>query len=134
MDKKFLAFEAKYKISDVIFKQHMETQFKLNVVIIFTQLLLLIISVVLQFYKIYIASIVCGINIVLCFLVMINNFVNCKAWEKAKKRQVEEIDCIVDVLCKEDLEPNDIVKALGLKVPQSELEEEIKNETKVYDE
>ena len=30
MDKKFLAFEAKYKISDVIFKQHMETQFKLN--------------------------------------------------------------------------------------------------------
>ena len=117
MDKEFLSFEVKFRVNDILYKQHMETQFKLNTAIIFIQLGALILSIVLQIFNINITSVVCGINLVLCALVMINNFINDTAWNKAKKRQKIEVDDLIDILNKQDIKAEEIAKALGMSVP-----------------
>lgn len=117
MDKSFLAFETKFRVSDIIFKQHMSGQFNLNTVIITMQLLFLIISVILGLFGIRIANIVCVVNLVLCSVVLFNNYINERAWKKAKDRQKQEVDTIIDVLINDNATELDVARALNINIP-----------------
>lgn len=93
-------------ISDIIFQQHLNDFHTLNVCIISIQLLVVFIDVILRsIFEINTMFYCAIINILLCFLVVINTIIHTYMWNKSTKR-LNELSIGFDILkvrCKSEV-------------------------------
>jgi len=76
----------KLTLSDIIFKQHQTGEHGLNILIIILEFLALIAGVIVSAVTPFKILPMCAVfNIVLVIVMMINNKIHTKAWEKARK-------------------------------------------------
>ena len=118
-EKDLLKTKLEIAISDMIFNQHMNSQTFMNIILISTQFIALSASII---------STICGVNIgkytaiyslVICILVVLNNYVHESAWKKAKEAQKNKIDKMIDIMFSDDTDMEklyNVNQLLGAKV------------------
>lgn len=127
------------ELSDIIFDQHMESEFGLNKFIILIQTLLMVFGLICGLFGITVSPITAGIIIVLCGIVMLNNAINQKAWKRAKER-LTKAEALIDVFGSDyddDLKDKLFYDILGVNVPDKEKLEvqkaELEDELEILD-
>ena len=88
------------ELSDIIFKQHIHSYMPLNIIIFIIQILILIISIVVSMFKISIVTLPLAFtNILLCVIVLCNNYIHLKTWNKSKDKlnRIKELLYILDI-------------------------------------
>ena len=97
LDINTLLFKTKIELSDTIFEQHQLGCYRLNMIIITIQFIMFIIGVIGSIFGLHISNTTCCISIILLGLVMINNIIHNKAWNKAKSR-LNQVELLLDLL------------------------------------
>ena len=107
-NRKFFKSLLGMEISDMTFKHHMEHQNNLNIAIISFQLLLCISSLILSaLTNINFSKYSACINVTLLLVVMVNNAISRRAWDKARNKQ-DKIIALLDILDDTDISFEDL--------------------------
>ena len=116
MDKNLIRFLIQTRISDIIFNQHMKSKFGMTVILIRVQFASFIACILFKAFTNYNTSVLMlTINLLMLLLVVLNNFVHDRAWEKAKKEYKinnEFIDFAFNIM-EVTAESEDITKQLA---------------------
>lgn len=104
IDKTFLKYSIYSQLSDIIYKQHIKSYMPLNIVILGLQTLFLIISVLITiFTDLNWSKYMCVCNLVLLLIVVVNNYIHTKTWQKSKDR-LKDVQLAIDAICEKDPE------------------------------
>ena len=98
LDRKLLKIMMQTELSDIIFNQHMKSYMPLNIIMLSTQTIILITTVIIDiFTELHLSRYGCVINLTLCLMVIANNMIHSYTWKKAKER-AKLIDAGINIL------------------------------------
>ena len=98
IDRKLLKIMMQTELSDIIFNQHMKSYMPLNIIMLSTQTIILITTVIIDiFTELHLSRYGCVINLTLCLMVIANNMIHSYTWKKAKER-AKLIDAGINIL------------------------------------
>lgn len=97
-DRDFYSTMLKVEISDTIFKHHMNSQNIINIVLIFTQMIAMVVSIVATVRGVNISKYTAVYNLTVCMVVMLNIMVHNRTWKQAKDAQHNKIDKLIDII------------------------------------
>ena len=102
-DKSMTKLMIKLELSDLIFKQHIKGYMPVNIFIIAIQVIVLIVSLIVQtFTDLRIGLFSAYLNLILLLVVGFNNYIHNRAWNEAKEKLNSDIEFGLTVLAKED--------------------------------
>lgn len=98
IDRKLLKMMMQTELSDIIFNQHMKSYMPLNIIMLSTQTVILITTIIIDiFTELHLSRYGCAINLTLCLMVIANNMIHSYTWKKAKER-AKLIDAGINIL------------------------------------